>query len=44
MRGAPPPDFDKYASKDELHELMERDDIDCKLCHEAIAAPQDGEE
>ena len=39
-----PRDFDKYASMDELHERMERDDIDCKLCHEAIAAPPDGEE
>ena len=39
-----PRDFDKYALMDELHERMEADDIDCKLCHEAIIRPPDGEE
>ena len=39
-----PGDFDKYALMDDLHERMERDGIDCKLCHEAIAAPPEGEE
>ena len=39
-----PRDFDKYALMDELHDRMEADDIDCKLCHEAIARPPDGEE
>ena len=39
-----PRDFDKYALMDELHIRMEREEIDCKLCHEEIAAPPKGEE
>ena len=39
-----PREFDIYATMDEVHERMERDGIDCKLCHESIAAPPKGEE
>lgn len=39
-----PRGFDKYALMDDLHERMERDEIDCGLCHESIAAPPEGEE
>ena len=39
-----PRDFDPYATMDALHERMEQDDIDCRLCHTAIAAPPGGEE
>ena len=39
-----PRNFDEYALMDELHERMEQDRIECKLCHENIAAPPEGDD
>ena len=39
-----PRGFKKYALMDELHERMEEDSIECKLCHEGIATPPEGDE
>ena len=39
-----PRDFDQYALMDELHDRMEDEEIDCKLCHEAIATAPEGDE
>jgi cytochrome c-type protein NapC len=39
-----PRDYDKNLLMDELHDRMEEKQIECRLCHEDIAAPPSGEE
>ena len=39
-----PREFDQYALMDELHERMEKQEIDCRQCHEGMAAPPEGED
>ncbi len=34
-----PENFDRYAMMDKLHDRMEVEKIDCKQCHEGMAAP-----
>lgn len=37
-----PQDFDKEAMMDELHDRMEQEKVDCRLCHEGMAGPPAG--
>ena len=39
-----PRGFDKNILMDELHERMEKEEIDCRQCHENIAAAPAGED
>ena len=39
-----PQDYDRNLLMDELHDRMEEKKIECRLCHEDIAAPPSGEE
>lgn len=39
-----PQGFDRDVELDEIHELMEKDEIDCRQCHEDMAGPPAGEE
>ena len=38
-----PQDFDKEAMMDELHDRMEQEKVECRLCHEDMAGPPPGE-
>jgi cytochrome c-type protein NapC len=38
-----PRDFDRNALMDDLHDRMEKEKIECRLCHEDMAAPPPGE-
>ncbi len=38
-----PRGFDKEARMDKLHDRMEREKVNCRLCHEGIVAPPPGE-
>ena len=38
-----PNDFDKNTHMDELHGRMEKEKIECRLCHEGMAQPPPGE-
>ncbi len=38
-----PNDFDKNAQMDDLHDRMEKEKIECRLCHEGMAQPPPGE-
>ena len=39
-----PENYDKNVLLDELHERMEAEKVECRLCHEDMAAPQTGED
>ncbi len=38
-----PQDFDKEAMMDKLHDRMEQEKVDCRLCHEGMTGPPPGE-
>ncbi len=39
-----PRDFDKEAEMDALHDRMEADKVECRLCHENIGGPPPGDD
>ena len=38
-----PNDFDKIAQMDKLHDRMEKEETECRLCHEGMVRPPPGE-
>ena len=39
-----PSDFDSNVLMDDIHDRMEAEEIECRLCHEGIVRPPPGEE
>jgi cytochrome c-type protein NapC len=38
-----PQGFDNDAVMDEIHDRLEQDNVECRLCHEGMAGPKPGD-